>query len=73
MYIILDDVAQDDVAVNDAPITCTDKQAPPTCGVKRRQSGSSPPAKKSKSAAGVCDEAGPTVAPVSSTDGDDNL
>ena len=69
--IIPDDVAQDDVAVNDAPTT--DKQASPTHGVKRRQSGSSPPAKKSKSAANVCDEAGPTVAPVSSTDGDDDL
>ena len=69
--IIPDDVVQDDVAVDDAPIT--DKQAPPTCGVKRRQSGSSPPAKKSKSAADVCDVAGPTAAPVSSTDGDDDL
>ena len=51
------------MAVNDAPTTH---------GVKRRQSGSSPPAKKSKSA-GVCDKAGPTVAPVSSTDGNDGL
>ena len=53
-------------------IPTTDKQAPPTHGIKRRQSGSSPPAKKRKSA-GVCDEAGPTAAPVSSTDGDDDL
>ena len=59
------------MAVDDAPTT--DKQASHTCGVKRRQSGSSPPAKKSKSAADVCDKAGPTVAPVSSTDGDDDL
>ena len=70
--VIPDDLAQDDVPMDDTPTT--DKQAPPTRGIKRRQStsGSSPPAKKRKSA-GVCDEAGPTVAPVSSTDGDDDL
>ena len=61
--IIPDDLAQDDVPMDDAPTT--DKQASPTRGVKRRQSGSSPPAKKHK--------AGPTAAPVSSTDGDDDL
>ena len=69
--IIPDDLAQDDVPMDDAPTT--DKQASPTLGVKRRQSGSSPPAKKSKSTADVCDKAGPTAAPVSSTDGDDDL
>ena len=48
-------VIPNDVAMDDAP---------PTCDIKRRQSGSIPPAKKTKSA-GVCDKAGPTAVPVS--------